>query len=550
MVDLISEEAALGRWPRRLLHVPSLTSYEWQPGNIYGSVKEPEYNAITYTWGRWKLQDQPSPKRPDVAALPIAGITWSIPRVDPAHFTAHQLEQALKKTAGLQPLHAQWQARKRVDFVWLDVACIDQRASEPSSAAEIGRQAAIFRGAQNACVWYTTLEMVTMVRTMAAFMNLSETDDPSIAEDVVRFLSDPWFTSLWTLQEAFLRPNAFLLDKDGELLEWPPCTGIKGSPALLDVLDWGSRWSSMSTEEGLVDNSYSRAIQLIDQRGFKPLASFNAMATWEAALQRTSTVPEDRIYGIQQIFGFRLGKSSLDANPGRHYTLGELEDEFGLALMMEYPILSQFHGFTQPTPRDKRWRMNLSSTMPSGAGDYDNSLPALLGDDQPRCRFSVEHSATERRPVWWHGPTASLSELIEACARVARGGAVGDTFFAFLDVLEELPTSAEFQVPGGHFPEGQLQKRLQEWLIDHFRPGEVEVLLLGPSDGIHCSYKLGVLIRKYGDGEWFRIGMCLWDAMEMPMSDESSPELDFLAGEGRGWTQRVGVYGYLEAFSK
>jgi hypothetical protein len=34
-----------------------------------------------------------------------------------------------------------------VEFVWLDVACIDQRANELRSAAEIGRQAAIFNGA-------------------------------------------------------------------------------------------------------------------------------------------------------------------------------------------------------------------------------------------------------------------------------------------------------------------------------------------------------------------------------------------------------------------
>src|SRR5450432_689397 len=30
-------------WPRRLLHVPTMTSYKWAPGNNYGRWKEPAY---------------------------------------------------------------------------------------------------------------------------------------------------------------------------------------------------------------------------------------------------------------------------------------------------------------------------------------------------------------------------------------------------------------------------------------------------------------------------------------------------------------------------
>lgn len=39
--SLDEEEVALGSWPRRLLHVKSLTSYEWQLGNVYGGVAAP-----------------------------------------------------------------------------------------------------------------------------------------------------------------------------------------------------------------------------------------------------------------------------------------------------------------------------------------------------------------------------------------------------------------------------------------------------------------------------------------------------------------------------
>lgn len=79
-------------WPRRLLHVPSMTSMTWAPGNRYGDVFGPKYLAITYTWGRWRLGDN---EERHIAALPIEGITWSVPRVSADHFTAEELQCCL-----------------------------------------------------------------------------------------------------------------------------------------------------------------------------------------------------------------------------------------------------------------------------------------------------------------------------------------------------------------------------------------------------------------------------------------------------------------------
>jgi hypothetical protein len=53
-----TEARALANWPRRLHHLPTLTSYAWQPGNIYGGLERPQYNAITYTWGRFRLSNR------------------------------------------------------------------------------------------------------------------------------------------------------------------------------------------------------------------------------------------------------------------------------------------------------------------------------------------------------------------------------------------------------------------------------------------------------------------------------------------------------------
>ena len=65
------EEIQLGTWPRRLLHVSTLTSCEWAEGNIYKGVKEPRYVAISYTWGRWALRPG---EKPGVESIRIKGV--------------------------------------------------------------------------------------------------------------------------------------------------------------------------------------------------------------------------------------------------------------------------------------------------------------------------------------------------------------------------------------------------------------------------------------------------------------------------------------------
>jgi hypothetical protein len=51
------------RWPRRLLNVRNMTSYKWQPGNMYGGTSNPSFSILSYTWGRWRIRDQNSLRR-------------------------------------------------------------------------------------------------------------------------------------------------------------------------------------------------------------------------------------------------------------------------------------------------------------------------------------------------------------------------------------------------------------------------------------------------------------------------------------------------------
>ena len=151
---------AIGSWPQRLLHVPTMTSHEWTSGNIYGNHVAPRYNAISYTWGRFDLDYAPDGCNKTIlrrtTSIKIEGTAWAanIPRIDPRHFRVHDFQNVIARTLDLCEY-------KDVEFVWLDIACIDQR-NGPQKAAEIGRQADIFKGAENVFIWLTRLSTVRM----------------------------------------------------------------------------------------------------------------------------------------------------------------------------------------------------------------------------------------------------------------------------------------------------------------------------------------------------------------------------------------------------
>ncbi|KUI55248.1 hypothetical protein VP1G_02644 [Cytospora mali] len=225
-----SDESLLGGWPRRLLHVDRerdvFTSYEWEPGNIYGGHKEPKYNVISYTWGRYTLQDG---TRPEVKGIDIGGVTWAIPRIDPdKHFSVADFRAAIKTACATH----ENSSLKDVQFVWLDVACIDQE-KYGLKMLEVGRQAVIFQHAESSFIWLASslgqdLQLV-ISELWDASNNAPAPDMAANARHVVlmekwlenwleRSLQsveyilerEPWFTSLWTLQEAYLRPFAVM----------------------------------------------------------------------------------------------------------------------------------------------------------------------------------------------------------------------------------------------------------------------------------------------------------------------------------------------------
>ncbi|KAK8064483.1 hypothetical protein PG994_007121 [Apiospora phragmitis] len=136
----------MGSWPSRLLYIPEWLSYRWAKGNSYGGFKEPKHAVLSYTWGRWELRCDHQPPCP---SLPVKGITWKIPSICPKLFSVDTFKNALMRVA----------KEAYLDFVWVDIACIDQNLGSEEKAREIGRQAKIFRGAHQAFV--VPLAMVT-----------------------------------------------------------------------------------------------------------------------------------------------------------------------------------------------------------------------------------------------------------------------------------------------------------------------------------------------------------------------------------------------------
>lgn len=161
----------IGDWPRRLLHVPSMTSLEWQPGDKYGDHVRPTYNAVSYTWGRYNLdfyipgiKKEKRNKYRNVRAIEINGVDWRIPRINPEQFSTDQFLRLLQQTC-----EAIDGASEKIDFLWLDVACIDQKHM-PQKMAEIGRQAVIFQGAKRAYIWLTAIDHDRLCHIIPEFL--------------------------------------------------------------------------------------------------------------------------------------------------------------------------------------------------------------------------------------------------------------------------------------------------------------------------------------------------------------------------------------------
>jgi hypothetical protein len=97
----------------------------------YGTVHDPQYNALSYTWGRFTAEGP---------SIDISGVSWLIPSIDARHFSVDNFGHVLHAIAPSS------------GYVWVDVACIDQYDTRVKMD-EVGKQGDIFRRATNVFVW-------------------------------------------------------------------------------------------------------------------------------------------------------------------------------------------------------------------------------------------------------------------------------------------------------------------------------------------------------------------------------------------------------------
>lgn len=352
--------------------------------------------VISYTWGRWMLKTRERD-------TPIKGAKWCAPAN--SLFTRTELDFAIRKIA--QDSNA-----------WVDVFCIPQNDDDPQKAIEIGKQGSIFRMASHAAVWLgtggedvleevcswvpETVEMIPVsIFTLPNDSLLNFKGRPENRNEEtwrrMKIISEftkrvPWASSLWTLQESALRPDAVFYSKLGEpllhrdskrpitirqlrtsmrtalfeLLEFVKTlhTSTFGSTERPDL--WGpSNKDSWSVSEDDISEVF-RAIDTANEVSLHNLGTMNAGELLIASKQRTASAAQDRVYGI-------MGAIGVNVNVNYQMEPTRVFNNFLLELHNQVPIEVQaFHRTRLFRPKKRQWLM-----------DEDAKLLTLLRQKEP-----------------------------------------------------------------------------------------------------------------------------------------------------------------------
>lgn len=400
-------------WPRRLLHIPSMTSLERGEGNVYGGDKEPNYAIVSYTWGRYQITEGPR--------LRVEGMDWEIPAIDPNHFTVTALEHLLSHVA------------MRHQYIWVDVACIDQKRYGVKME-EIGRQASIFKLAKQAYVWLNMHEpedtqrllyrLLNNTYDMAAVGSAASEALQDTKESFSDLLKDRWFSSLWTLQESVLHRHAILLDKSGRpVLPSGPWLGANSDRhiQLLDLSGCCSMLRHLIDQLLLVPQSghqqsdvsalreCARSLRMmIHESGLDFALCPNPNIQYAAARFRQTSRLEDRIYAIMQVYGYSLGDSARSkwSLKCKRCSLKDLEMQFLRTMTSSPPfvLLSQaFQHLVPPSP-GQSWSILNEICVPARFHSFNRHEYWMYS----ACSISVR----QRDKAYFRGTAWSLQDIL------------------------------------------------------------------------------------------------------------------------------------------
>lgn len=582
----------LGRWPRRLLHVKTMTSCPWETGNSYRGVREPLYNVITYSWGRFAYFDKTERGYSNASYLALNGITWQddMPRMK-SQFDARQLEKIIQIAANSSDTPGD--NIGRVEFIWLDIACINQskiggeRVDEYFS--EIGRQANIFRNANCVFAWLHSFssgqlskyvldldDLVDRMTTEQYGTGSTEIGRKGWAIEIRTFLAeltqDHWFTSLWTLQEAFLSSEARILCADGWTSEsafvrlghislwWNIIYGIVDRSHSLDHVELHGLKQEITAKLGFLEATRGQNIQahLRDQPG-----RGNSLFLLTASHYRTVRAENinDNIYGIMQVYDLKLGKSSPRHKDGTEYSLDDLEDQLGAGILAKFPIASQLVVQSGNCPSGKAWRVNPDMTVPPVALTYwkkmvSRSIDVLVSS--PSARLVAERNpSTGALWVRFYGYTSLLDSLMQH-GSTAVGIAKVHSFPLMQVEFDESWLSKFFSERGQQEPQSNIG--LLTWLHEtHYHRLPI-LLLLGrtclppkyvdPEEFETLDWGISLILVRASrsSNSYVRVGFIIWKLSWLRVFEQRYGVIlphackEYLDGHGCDWQVEEGFF--------
>lgn len=544
------------KWPRRLLHVPTMTSHKWRPQNSYAGISNPEYSIVSYTWGRWRIRDVHS----QVEALNVKGVPWQVPKVNPNHFTAEQFERILHVIVGQSAKN--YTGGKATPFVWVDVACIPQWQHSVIADSEVGRQARIFRGAREAYVWLTTADPDGLCSLFSDNQDISPRNSASDLVSFCHLLKDPWFGSMWTLQESFIQQAAFILTNKG-ICTNPgrrrPIDLFLTRGFAVDLLERRQYDRTKVTEElSMFREAWFRT-------GLQGPLSASPMQVLACAQFRTSEFELDRVYGIMQVFGdeFKVGKAraaKTKVPTKQSFELEELEDELGILILEKFPSTSQLFQHDMPPLVGRGWRICGRASVPRqlgfASGSFNDGLSMLNKEvffPKPDCELStIKCDST----TWatFRGKMCQFSDLV-SCSRSTRFNPIWSEFHVYVDDGNHIATTDGADV---------------DTVIEAFGADSLMVLLLSARTTLEVGRTVNLdgllLVRPglqalnihqsrrgwhpdmitTGLQAWARIGVCQTEWYEERSAEGrfmSTLETETLLGTSTEWVYQEGTWG-------
>jgi len=452
--------------------------------------------------------------------------------------------------------------------MWLDVACTKFHDRESRLDEEVSRQREIFSGASQSFIWLSRTETQSLNTIWKELLEISNSfwgdkealraaDD--IAEILIaralptmkRLLEDPWFTSLWTLQEAIANPDAILLSANGipsvlqnhasiafedssqaeiwyqdstssvrilpiRELKFGPRTEIQDYPITYVTLRHLVHISKTILDVAIACAQPSNGVEdlknLIEQSGLSSFASFNVMRLWKVAQDRHEQNHGDQIeYIHKHILGFPSGLGTPFSEHPK--SASRIEEYFSIQLMCHFPVLSQLFVRTRICEEPGSWIFSKDCTLP----DVD-LIFTCFEKYIPLLEVSIFTTQTTVDGLEFTGYSVNFSSAMESLSQSSgTSRLLGISFDAVTDCpsMTAFPTRQPLRLPNKEIWHVSTERKSQIIrLFDlHVHGSDVRLLLLARAGGLQVSSPalgMGLIIRQKTEGAWQRLGWCYW----------------------------------------